>query len=135
MKAGAAALLFAVFITGLFLGGVTDKVETKYKVIHDTETVTKTKKVKVPYVPEECKIAIEYAIKLKESATTIDVIGSSLLDLMSKSRMAIYNKDSSELNAIETDLRKLRTSTVGSVEAIGQDEVTFDAAIKGCGIK
>lgn len=133
MKAGAVALI-ATFLVGLVIGIQSGgEPEIKYKVIHDTETVTKTETVEVQGpAPSECADLVRYAQDIVKAGKQFDKTTAGLLDIMSRLRIAVATGDSNTANDLETELRQLDGKTIGAVETLGITEPLLNAAAEAC---
>ena len=133
MRAGAVALV-VTFLGGLLIGIQSGgEPETRYKVIHDTETVTKTETVEVPGPPPaECAEVVKIARDITKAGRQLDKTSSGMLDIMSRLRIAAFNRDGNEANLIETELRQLDGKTIGAIETLGEAQERFDAASTAC---
>ena len=133
MRAGAVALV-VTFLVGLVAGIQSGgEPDTKYKVIHDTETVVKTETVEVPGPPPaECAEVVKIARDITKAGSKIDKASAGMLDIMSRLRIAAFNRDGNEANLIETDLRKLDGHTLGAIETLGEVQERFDKAAAAC---
>jgi hypothetical protein len=133
VKAGAVALI-ATFLVGLIIGIQSGgEPETKYKVIHDTETVTKTETVEVPGPPpSECADVVKYSRDILRAGKQFDKTTAGMLDIMSRLRIAAATGDGNEANDLETELRQLDGKTIGAVETLGTTEALLDAAAAAC---
>lgn len=128
-----ALAMSGALVVGILFGQATDTVETKYKVLHDTETVTKTVEVKVPTPPpSECKDLVIHARTISEAGGKLDSASAEMLDIMSRLRVAVASSDSNEVNTLETELRALDGRTVGAVEAMGVTQPELYAAAAAC---
>lgn len=132
MKAKLALLVLAV-IVGIWIGQASDTVETKYRVIHDTETVTKTKTVEVPGdVPSECADLVRHTRTIMAATKQFDKTNSGVLDIMSRTRKAVALGDSNSINDLETELRKLDGKTIEAIETLGETKEPFEEAVAAC---
>lgn len=133
MKARAAALI-VTFLVGLVVGIQTGgEPEVKYKVIHDTKTVTETETVEVAGPPPAaCAEVVKIARQITKAGQQLDKASAGMLDIMSRLRIAAFTRDGNEANLIETDLRKLDGKTIGAIETIGNAQEPFDAAAAAC---
>lgn len=126
-------ILAVVFFVGLMIGIDKGDTETKYRVIHDTETVTKTETVTVPGdVPSECADLIRHTRSIMKAAHQFDTTNSSILEIMSRTRKAVALGDSNTINDLETELRKLDGKTIGAIQALGELQEPFNTAVAGC---
>lgn len=133
MKAGAVALI-ATFLIGLVVGIQSGgEPEVRYKVIHDTETVTETVTVEVPSdPPSECADMADLAKRILKAGGTLDSASAGMLDIMSRLRIAVATNDGNEANVIETDLRQLDGRTIAAVEELGLTRDPLQVAINAC---
>lgn len=133
MKAGAVALV-AVFLIGLVVGIQSGgEPEVRYKVIHDTETVTKTETVEVTGPPPaECAEVVDIAQDIIGAGRQMDKASAGMLDIMSRLRIAAATGDGNAANDLETELRQLDGKTIGAVETLGLADERFKAAAEAC---
>lgn len=133
MKAGTVALLVTFLIAlmlGVSIGGGTD---TKYKVIHDTDTVTETVEVEVPAdPPSECADVVKLAKAYSRAASQFDLTTAGVLDIMSRMRIALAAGDHSTSALLETELRQLNSKTVGAAQVLGENREPFNEAAEAC---
>ena len=133
-KTRAAATLVAALVVGIYLGNITaSPTETKYKVLHDTETKTITKTVEVPGpAPKECADLVEYARTVLKAAEQFDLTNSDVLDIMSELRVAVAMGNSNAANDLETRLRKVDAKTIEAIETLGETKQPLDDAASAC---
>lgn len=132
MKAGAVALI-ATFMIGLIVGIQSGgEPEVRYKVIHDTETVTETVEVPVLTTPAGCADVVYYAQMISDAGDQFDITTSALLDVMSKLRIAVASGDSNAANDLETRLRGIQSKTTGAIRVLGTSNEPLSDAAKEC---
>lgn len=134
-KATVAGVIVA-FVVGIVLGNLSDPPpETKWKVLHDTKTVTKTE-TKVETVqgeaPEECADLAKYARTVLKAANQFDMTAPDMLDIMSRLRKAIVMQSPNAANDLETELRQVDNKTIEAIQTLGQTKQPLVDAASAC---
>lgn len=126
--------LVVVFILGMFWGSHVNDPETKYKVIHKTDTVTKTvtKTNTEVTVPESCMLALGWASNVNTLSGQAYAGLSKVEDIVSEATVAIGTQDANRLVDARdaaygnlTDTRKYRLDMM-------QAQAEADRYLKSC---
>lgn len=82
--------------------------------------------------PQPCLDALDEADTIWRAAGAIDTKSSSLLDIISKTRMSIFDQDLSELATLEDRTRDLQARTVGNVETLSEALFNYQQDLQDC---
>lgn len=107
--------------------------EIRYKVIHDTKTVTKTVEVEVPApISPDCVRAFQYAKRLVKAADRFDLQGTEITRITAELRKAAFNLDYNTGTALENEARELISDSMGASETLGIYTPRFEEAADAC---
>jgi hypothetical protein len=106
---------------------------TKWKVIHDTETVTKTKEVKVAApAPKACADALAFAEKIVQASNQYELSSSELLSIISGTRIVMSTHDVQAANSLTQRMYDLEPKTIEAAEVLGLNKTPFASASRAC---
>jgi len=111
----------------------THPTQTKYKVIHVTETETVTEQKEVYVQAPSCKEAISYSLGILHAAKQYEVTMSEVLDiLVSVRQLAASSPDPVAANQIYTRVLRLQPKTLSAAEILGNDLDPYASAVQEC---
>lgn len=126
-----AAALGAALVVGLCMGQeIADDPVVKYRVIHDTETVTETIAEEVPV--SECKDLVRISRRIQKAGRTFDLTSTEILDIISDLRIALAAQDPNQATDLENRLRRIDGTTLSAIESLGLSKESFDKAASAC---
>jgi len=117
---------------GILLGNKTATPEVDFVEVPKTVTVTEEAPppVEVAVFPESCQRALEYALRLERNGEKLFHAGDKQLAIFSDARLTLAA--GGDLNAIENEQRRLRSSTVGSLYNMTEAFYQFELAYEEC---
>lgn len=129
-----AILIGVTFFVGLILGTVIfpPQTDTKWKVIHDTETVTKTEKVEVPIVSPACEQLVAITNQMMQASKQYEETMSELIDILSDVRIVANTHEMQRSNELTEKLYRLQPKTLEAAEILGSNTSAYTEAAKGC---
>lgn len=128
-----AIVLSLVAATGYGVGMDHARVETKYRVLHDTKTVTVTHTQKIPGPPpSDCFGMAATARDVMKAGAVYDEHTAELLDILSQIRYAAAEHSSTKANDIETRLRKLEPKTIDVARTLASSKTDLNKEYNNC---
>jgi hypothetical protein len=132
MIRGGLALLVKLAIA-FTIGVNTGDTKTEYRVLHDTETVTKT--VEGPVAappPAACSEVARLGAVVARAGSAYEKHTAELYDILSDIRIAAAMSDANEANVIETRLRQLDPQTIQAANTLAESKGPLQKAIREC---
>jgi hypothetical protein len=125
---GTAILVFGIMLGRLGTGST--KVETK--VIEKPVEVQVTHEVVSPYIPLDCRRAIDMAVRVRDAAGKFDTESGPQEDILGKAEKAISEGSVTAVNAVITQQRALRARTLDAADTLHTDLYNYEQILTEC---